>query len=397
MFPRSRALITRNEYTDLHDSTIKDFENYFNVKVGISKEHELPNGSVIMFRHGNELNTLKNITLDIAGIEQGEEFADETQFNMIRDRLRGKAGPYQQLCVIANANGHNWIWKLWFNQPGQEFHGIKATSFDNAHNLPPEFVADLRRMEQDAPHHYAQYVMNSFEEMEADDYVFNFAELLTAKNREWEDRPEYDVRVMGFDIARYGNDKCAAVGIQQVGALMWRVFHVEQWEHKDLNYTTGRILALAAEKNSNENIIDEDGMGGGPLDFIQKGRKRNDFQGFRNKAYSFGRNSFYGNPRTEASFMLKKLVSDGHIIIPNEDLMNELMTLRYKFANDGRRILVSKDEMRRDGIKSPNMADALLMAVTLMDKVQRVQDYVYNRRDMGYYKEADLFKIAGIK
>jgi phage terminase large subunit len=275
--PKSRALVVRNEFTDLHDSTIKDFQDKFHVTVGSNKEYQFPNGSVILFRHGSELNTLKNITLDIAAIEQAEEFVDETQFTFIRDRLRGRNGPYQQLCIIANACGHNWIWKMWVNNPKPEYSLVIANSFENECNLPAEFVKDLRRMALDAPRHYAQYVMNSFEEMEQDDFVFNFSELTDARNRVYASRVGYGHRVMGFDIARYGNDKCAAVGIEQVGALVWRTFHVEQWDHKDLDYTTGRIIAISAQHGINDNIIDEDGIGGGPLDFIVKGRKRNDY------------------------------------------------------------------------------------------------------------------------
>jgi hypothetical protein len=396
-FPKSRALICRNEFTDLRDSTMKDFQDYFNVTVGVDKEYKFPNGSVVMFRHGSELNTLKNITLDIAAIEQGEEFQDETQFNFIRDRLRGKNGPYHQLCVIANANGHNWVWKKWVNNPAdKEYEVVIANSFENECNLPDEFVKDLRRMAIDAPNHYAQMVMNSFEQMEQDDYVFNFQELLEAKSRIFPFVNGYGYKIFGFDIARFGNDKCAAVGIQQVGALRWKVFHVEQWEHKDLNYTTGRILAIAQEHKSDENIIDEDGIGSGPLDFIQTGRKREDFHGFRNKGLNFSRNQFYGNPRTSAAFKAKEYVTKGWLAIPQEDLINEMMTLRYKFQNDGRRILVSKDEMKKLGIQSPNQADAFLMATSLVDDVHRVQDTSI-RVTQNYSKEESLFQIAGVR
>ena len=64
--PKSLGLIIRKEFTDLRDSTIQDFEKYFNVKINRgNKEYEFPNGSKIMFRHGdmNDINVLKNINL----------------------------------------------------------------------------------------------------------------------------------------------------------------------------------------------------------------------------------------------------------------------------------------------------------------------------------------------
>lgn len=397
-WPGTTALIVRKEFTDLKDSTIKDFQNYFGVTVGADKDYKLPNGSVIMFRHAAEIEVLKNINIGIAGIEQAEEFIDDTQFTFIRDRLRQNNGAtLRPLCIIANANGHNWIYKNWINNPpSEEYKAFTATSFDNAHNLPLDFIADLKSMEKEAPHHYAQYVMNSFEETEEDDFVFNFAELVEARKREYTLREGYGYRITGFDIARYGNDKCAAVCIHQLGALAWRVCHVEQWEHKDLDYTTGRIISVSNTLNSNDNIIDEDGIGAGPLDFIQKGRKREDYRGFRNPGLSYDTNKFYGNPRTVAAFKLKEFITKGWIAIPDEALIQELMTLRYKFMNDGRRILISKEEMRTKGFASPNMADALLMAASLINEIKEAQDEQYYRRPQ-VAKDESLFQIAGIR
>jgi len=398
-WPGTTALIVRKEFTDLKDSTMRDFEKYFEVKIGSDKDFMMANGSKIMFRHAAEIEVLKNINLGIAGIEQAEEFEDDTQFQFLRDRLRQNNGAtVRPLVVIANACGHNWVWKYWINNPpSQEYDAVCATTFDNAHNLPPDFIADLKRMEVEAPKHYQQYVMNSFEELEQDDFVFNFVELMESKKREFVKREHYGHRIMGFDIARYGNDKCAAVGLHQIGALAWKVFHVEQWGHCDLDTTTGRILSTSNQHNVNDNIIDEDGIGSGPLDFIQKGRKREDFRGFRNNAYPFDTNKFFANPRTAAAFKLKEYVTKGWIAIPDEELIQELMTLRYKFTNDGRRILVSKEEMRKQGVKSPNLADALLMAASLIYEIKENQDKQYRPAASNTYKDENLFSLAGVR
>ena len=216
-YPGTTALIVRKEFTDLKDSTMRDFEKYFGVKIGSDKDYEMPNKSKIMFRHAAELDVLKNINLGIADVEQAEEFEDDTQFQFIRDRMRQNNGAsVRPICIIANANGHNWVWKLWINKAteikeidaatGQyqylngEYECITANSFANAHNLPPDFVADLKRMEIEAPKHYAQFVMNSDEELEQDDFVFNFSELMQAKTREYATRTGYGHRIMGFDV-----------------------------------------------------------------------------------------------------------------------------------------------------------------------------------------------------
>ena len=414
-WPGTTALIVRKEFTDLHDSTINDFQNYFQVKVGVDKNYILPCGSKIMFRHAAEIEVLKNINLGIAGIEQAEEFEDNTQFTFIRDRLRQQNGAsIRPLLVIANANGHNWVHELWIASSNRqeidpatgqyaftkgEYECFTATTFANRRNLPPDFIADCRAKEIEAPNHFKQYIMNDDDVTQQDDFVFTFQELEESRLRQYAKREGYGLKLTAFDIARYGNDKCAAVCIQQMGALIWKVRHVDEWEHKDLAYTTGRIIATVAELNSDGQIIDEDGMGAGNLDHINASIKDPEFRykGFRNITYSYEENKFYGNPRTANVFKLKDYILKGWISLSDEGICQELLTLRYTFMTDGRRILISKEKLRKEGIKSPNKADALIMAISLIGNVKAKQDRMYQTSQTRIAKEQSLFEIAGIR
>ena len=223
-----------------------------------------------------------------------------------------------------------------------------------------------------------------------------FAQLEAVRRMDWLPRQGFGARVAGFDIARFGNDKCACVCLEQVSSLYWRACRVEQWEHRDLDYTTGRILALSAELGTIKNAIDEDGIGAGPLDTITKGRKRVDFEGFRNPGLSYDKNKFYGNNRTSAAFELRDYVVKQRISLEDEGLIQELATLRYKYLSDGRRILISKDDMRKLGVKSPNMADALIMATNLIKNINWQQERQYTSMPQ-YSREANLFEVGGIK
>jgi phage terminase large subunit len=231
----------------------------------------------------------------------------------------------------------------------------------------------------------------------SEDAVFSFESLNEARRLEYEPREGYGYRIAGFDIARYGDDKCAAVIIQQVGALQWDVVHVEEWAGKDLNYSTGRILNIAAENRVDKAIIDEDGIGSGPLDSLQKGRSLEYFIGFRNPSISYSDNKDYANYRTVNTYKLREMINAGHLRIPDDGLIKELMTFKYTFDHNQRKILISKDQMRtKYKIKSPNMADALIMAVSLITEVKEKQDHQYVRRS-AMSKEENLFGIAGIR
>lgn len=232
----------------------------------------------------------------------------------------------------------------------------------------------------------------------AEDCVFGHEELMSCKNAIYPLRESYGYRIAGFDIARYGDDKCACVILQQNGALHWEVIHVDQWQHKDLNYTTGRILTTAAENKVDKAIIDEDGLGSGPLDNLSKGRGLEHFVGFRNPSISYADNREYANTRTINTYKLKDLILKGYIHIKDEEILRELEdAFRYTFDHNQRKILVSKEMMRtKFKVKSPNVADALIMAVSLIGEIKLSQENQYARRPQ-YVKEDNLFSVAGVR
>lgn len=193
-YKNNLLLIVRKKFTDLRDSTMKDFTKWTGKHIPQgTKEAQYANGSVVLFRHAKELSGLQNVNLGGGGIEQAEEFPTDTQFQLLRGRLRRElevdedywaalkqAGdvqpflqemydhPLRQIIPIANANGHNWLWKMLIKSRKEGYSCMQATSFDNEKNLPPDFIADLRRMELDSPAKFQQYVMNCHDEVDLD-------------------------------------------------------------------------------------------------------------------------------------------------------------------------------------------------------------------------------------
>ena len=231
---------------------------------------------------------------------------------------------------------------------------------------------------------------------QSEDALYSLEELLRGKNNPHILADGYGMRVGGFDIARYGDDKCAAVILQQMGALHWEEIYVDEWDHKDLNYTTGRILATINDNRADFAIIDEDGIGSGPLDTLTHGRKLDYITGFRNPNIGYNQNKEFCNPRTINAYKLKNMLIKGHICLKDNRIIEELQTIKYTFDHNQRRILVSKDKMRKDGFKSPNLADAVIMAVSLIGEVKQTQERQYQPRQPQYAREESLFKIAGV-
>jgi hypothetical protein len=164
-FSDNLGLIVRKKFTDLRDSTLKDFERYTGLSVKKDdKEVKLPNGSVIMFRHGEELSGLQNVNLGWFMIEQGEEFESAEQFDLLRGRLRRNESRIRQGMVIANTAGHNWIWDRWKNRQLEGYELTEANIDDNREHLPADTLADWERLRIESPRKYNRYVLNSWED-----------------------------------------------------------------------------------------------------------------------------------------------------------------------------------------------------------------------------------------
>jgi hypothetical protein len=259
--------------------------------------------------------------------------------------------------------------------------------------LKDEAAACRAKSEADYQHIWLGHPM-----IQLEDSVFTYQELKATKDNHHPLAQGYGYRIGGFDVARYGDDKCAAVTIQQMGALKWEMIYADQWDHKDLNYTTGRILSISHDQTMDRCVVDEDGIGAGPLDTLQKGRGLDHFIGFKNLPMDFSTSKEYGNRRTAAVYKLKELILKGWITITDEDTIRELCTLKYTYDHYQRKILLSKEKMRQKfQIKSPNLADALIMAVSEIGNVRYDQEQQYQIKQPAYSKEDNLFKNAGVR
>ena len=162
--PGNLGVIVRKNFTDLRDSTIRDFETYTGFKVSEQKkECTLPNGSAILFRHGDELPVLKNLNLGFFGIEQAEEFPDSTPWEFLKMRLRRQV-KFRSGFLVGNTNGHNWIYDIWKKNGSPANHSlIEARTEDHKEFLPADYLKNLETLPRAL---YNRYVLNSWDEAE---------------------------------------------------------------------------------------------------------------------------------------------------------------------------------------------------------------------------------------
>ena len=152
--------------------------------------------------------------------------------------------------------------------------------------------------------------------------------------------PPYDTepRRLGVDVARFGSDKTALCVRQG-----WRVESLRSFERVDTMRTVG-----------------EGGLGAGVVDRLRElGAPVHGVQ-FGGKAPQHGR---FANMRAEIFWELRRLFNDGLIAIPrDEELISQLLALRYDVTSAGQVRMESKTSLRKRGVRSPDKADALALA-----------------------------------
>jgi phage terminase large subunit len=135
-------LVIRKEWVDLRDSTLKDWVNWVGREINGHNEVHYGNGSILMFRHGDDINALKNANLGGAVMVQAEEM-NEQDFWFLNGRLRRKEGT-RQLRLECNYDGRNWIYKLFNKDAVGKL--ITTNTYDNEKNLPPDYIPNLKKL-----------------------------------------------------------------------------------------------------------------------------------------------------------------------------------------------------------------------------------------------------------
>jgi hypothetical protein len=273
--PQNLGIIFRKEYTDLRDSTLKDFERYTGMKCDSQRNVNFPNGSQIMFRHVEELNNLQNINLGWFFIEQAEELASDKEFFLLWGRLRRDLIPSPSFSslglpvhsgfISGNVKASNWIKKFWKDKPEEGFDLIEATTFDNADVLPEDYLASLEKLKKLRPEIYARYVMNDWE-TETEGKAFKSDLIDACIGGEFEDPQTGMNYVLGTDLGKYSSYTTIFViklDVKPSPVVYFDRFKNLRWSSKDLRIDTTekRIKDVAIKYNNALVIPDSTGVG----------------------------------------------------------------------------------------------------------------------------------------
>ena len=221
-----------------------------------------------------------------------------------------------------------------------------------------EFVQEMRMRYGEDSNAFRIRVLGEFP-LADDDTIIPFHLVESAMHRDIEVTPDQKP-IWAIDPARFGTDRTAFC--KRVGNV---VTEIKSWQGVDLMGTVGRVMAeyeaLPLSQRPSEILVDSIGVGGGVVDRLRE--LGAPVRGVNvSEVPSMGQT--YNNLRTELWFKTKAWLEDRSCKIPdNDDLLADLTGIRYAFTSSGKMQAESKDAMKRRGLKSPDLADAVCLTM----------------------------------
>lgn len=171
---------------------------------------------------------------------------------------------------------------------------------------------------------------------------------------------------VGVDVARYGADKSVCASYQPN-----KVLPLKKLQGKDtvaVQHMVNQEVMQAGAKLI-QITVDDTGVGGGVTDHLRHQMMPVVGVNFNQKPQN---RRFFRNARCELMWNLREVFKAGDIALPPDtEAMNQLASIKYKMDQRTNYIEIeSKEEMRERGLKSPDCAWAIALAVWGSKKIK---------------------------
>lgn len=384
-YPGSRWMMGRSKLKTLKETTLKSFFE-ISSKLGISDQWNFnAQSNVITFKNGSEI-ILKDLFLypsdpefdGLGSLEITGAFIDECNqlsfkaWEVVKSRIRFKLTEFGLTPkILGTCNpAKNWVYKE-FYKPFKEKclkeyrKFIQALPTDNPH-LHPSYLQALLRMNKNSRErlYFGNWEYDNDEnaliEYDAITDYFNPTHVEAGKDR-----------YITIDVARKGKDKT-------VMRVWYGLLCVERVELKkqtlDVSVARAKELQKKHRITSNATVADEDGVGGGLVDFLK-------CKGFLNNGRPFNGEN-YENLKAQCSIKIADLIMArevGELNTPADviDITTEEMeqVKRRDMDKDGKIKIVQKETVKQMLGRSPDEWDSIMMRAYFEYNKPRQTDY----------------------
>ncbi len=351
--------LARHELVSFRRTTLLTLEKFLPSQIVRShnksdQEIVLVNGSKILYGglcdDQKAIERLKSMDLGWFGIDQAEE-TTESHFFMLGSRLRLMLPNIRYKGLLTANPEPGWVKNRWVDNHHPDHVFIPALPRDNPH-LPPDYESRLRTLYSSNPGLISALLDGSWDVTLSGDYLISYSLIRAATQRQV---PDSGKCAFGVDVARFGDDETVLIIRRGL-----KVTRIESWIKQDTTWTAGKIAEIAREENPLAIYVDEIGVGAGVVDPLRNSKFNVIGVVSSEKAT---REDIYANRRAELYCQLADHFLDGSIAIPDHPkLSSQLSSMKYKYDTHHRKIIESKDDIKKRSGHSPDYADALMLA-----------------------------------
>ena len=156
---------------------------------------------------------------------------------------------------------------------------------------------------------------------------------------------------LGVDVARFGDDKSAVVRRQGLKSEIAGV-----WQGLDTMDLAAKVAEMEDEHRADAVFIDAGGVGAGVVDRLRQLGRTPVEVNFGGRA---DRDEAHLNKRAEMWARMRDWLRAGGAIPDHDELLADLTGPDYSFDDRSRLVLERKAEMKKRGLASPDLGDAL--------------------------------------
>ena len=243
-----------------------------------------------------------------------------------------------------------------FHAAREQWHCMTVSCLDSD-TVSEKFIGDMAAKYGEESNVFRVRVLGEFP-TQSDDVLVPLHLVESAVTRNIEMAPGAPI-IWGLDVARYGGDRTALAKRQ--GQIL--IEPIKCWQNKDLMEMAGIILseyeATRYMDRPEKIFIDSIGIGAGlvdrlvELDLPAVGIAVSESPSLKEK-FTRLRDELFWNAR---EWFEGRDVS----IFNDETFISEITAVRYKYQSTGKLKIESKDEMKRRGQRSPDVADAFVL------------------------------------
>lgn len=295
---------------------------------------------------GADPDALRGFHLDGIIIDEVAQAKPELWEEVIRPALADRGG---WAIFIGTPKGLNLFSKLYFEADGKsDWHRAVYTCYDTE-ALPPDEIENIRLTSADDV--FAREMLCDFSAA-GDDQLMSLQEIEDAARRQYKPgEMDYAPVILGVDPARFGDDRSVILRRQGLQAFDPQVFHGID------NMQLAAKVAQAITDCKPDAVFVDVGNGSGVIDRLRQ-------LGHDVIEINFGGKSstpLYVNKRAEMWFTLRDWIREGGAIPAIQALKQDLAAPTYKYDVQNRLQLESKDEIKKRGLPSPDIGDALAL------------------------------------